>query len=64
MNLIEVLPNIYAAMRIYYNSFSGGDAPINELVDFIVAAQIAENLEKETNETICRNELKTEVCFS
>ncbi|XP_022930277.1 probable inactive DNA (cytosine-5)-methyltransferase DRM3 [Cucurbita moschata] len=38
----------------------GGDAPINELVDFIVAAQIAENLEKETDETICRNELKTE----
>ncbi|CAK9328897.1 unnamed protein product [Citrullus colocynthis] len=39
----------------------GGDAPINELVDFIIAAQIAENLEKETDDvTFCRNELKKE----
>ncbi|XP_038906646.1 probable inactive DNA (cytosine-5)-methyltransferase DRM3 isoform X2 [Benincasa hispida] len=39
----------------------GGDAPINELVDFIIAAQIAVNLEKETDDdTLCRNELKKE----
>ncbi|XP_022138802.1 probable inactive DNA (cytosine-5)-methyltransferase DRM3 isoform X2 [Momordica charantia] len=38
----------------------GGDAPVNELVDFITAAQIAENLEMETDDTFCNNELKKE----
>lgn len=33
-------------------------------MDFIIAAQIAENLEKETDDvTFCRNELKKEVSF-
>lgn len=31
--------------------YSGKDAPIDELVDFIIAAQIAENFEKETDNT-------------
>ena len=32
---------------------SGNDAPVHELVDFIVAAQIAEKIEKETEDTVC-----------
>ncbi|KAL0538066.1 hypothetical protein IC582_027061 [Cucumis melo] len=38
----------------------GGDAPLNELVDFIIAAQIAIKLEKETDDAFCRNELNKE----
>lgn len=40
---------------------SGEDAPINELVDFIIAAQIAENIEKETDDMPHEDEGKNEV---
>lgn len=40
---------------------TGEDAPIDELVDFIVAAQIAERLEKGTDDTSCNDEVKNEV---
>lgn len=40
---------------------SGEDAPIDELVDFIVAAQIAERFEKDTDDTTHNDEDKNEV---
>ncbi|XP_048323157.1 probable inactive DNA (cytosine-5)-methyltransferase DRM3 isoform X1 [Ziziphus jujuba] len=39
----------------------GEDAPIDESVDFIVAAQIAETVEKDTDDTSCNDEEKIEV---
>ena len=40
---------------------SGEDAPINELVDFITAAQIAQELEKDTDDTTHDDEDRNEV---
>lgn len=40
---------------------SGEDAPIDELVDFIVAAQIAQRFEKDTDDTTHNYEDKNEV---
>lgn len=40
---------------------SGQDTPIDELVDFIVAAQIAEKLEEDTDDTVHNGEEKNEV---
>ncbi|XP_059448487.1 probable inactive DNA (cytosine-5)-methyltransferase DRM3 isoform X3 [Corylus avellana] len=38
----------------------GEDAPINELVDFITAAQIAQELEKDTDDTTLDDEVRNE----
>ena len=40
---------------------SGEDAPVNELVDFIAAAQIAEQLEKESEDSLSSEEEKDQV---
>lgn len=39
----------------------GQDTPIDELVDFIVAAQIAEKFEEDTNDTVQNGDEKNEV---
>lgn len=48
-------------MSISLCCVSGEDAPINELVDFISAAQIAQELEKDTDDTTHDDEDRNEV---
>jgi hypothetical protein len=43
---------------------SGENAPITELVDFITAAQIAEELEKDTDDTTHGDEVRNEVVYN
>lgn len=61
MNKSLHLRFIYIGCPFLTISISGEDAPINELVDFITAAQIAEKLEDESEDSLSCEEEKDQV---